>query len=162
MKSITSLLFLGAFGLSAALATPPQAARDLSIVGTLEATEEVVIAFPVLTGKVYGVGQAQHFGRYTLHMDVTVNMITSAGVGTFSIEAANGDRFTGTAAGIGTTTSEPNVFRLVELLTIQSGTGRFEGAAGTITITRLSTPATLRSSGTLKGTVTLPPNRGNQ
>jgi hypothetical protein len=162
MKSIISPL-LAALALTVSIAATPQAvARDLTIIGTLDAFEDVEIEFPVLTAKVYGAGHAHHFGRYSLYVDVTVDMRSSTSVGTFSLDVGNGDRLIGTSAGIsGTETNVPNVYLLVEVLTIESGTGRFKGASGAITITRLANSDTLLSSGTIEGTVTVPSNRGH-
>ena len=161
MKSIIPLFFtLAAF--SATLASPPTT-RDFSVVGSIETTDEVVFNFPAMTmnSTVDGAGQASQLGRYAFHMEVEVDLITETSAGTFSIEAADGDQLTGTVTGIGADTIEENVFQLTELLTIEGGTGRFEGASGTITLVRIANAVTQLGVGTIEGTVTVPGNRGH-
>ena len=160
MKTIIPLfLSLAAFG--AALASQPTT-REFSITGSIETTEDVVFHPPTtLTAAVSGVGQASQLGRYALLMQVEVDLITETSAGTFSIDTANGDQLTGTVTGVGADSVEENVFLLTEILTIEGGTGRFEGASGTITLVRLANSVTHLGVGTLDGTVTLPGNRGH-
>jgi hypothetical protein len=163
MRSIAALS-LAFVAFTAALAIPPQASREFATVGSLEATDaDFVFDLPssTFTAKVNGVGQAQHFGHYALSMHVTVDMTSDTSEGTFSIEVANGDRLVGTMAGLGAgPTDVEDVVWLIEELTIESGTGRFKDATGSIMISRFANVKTFRSSGTIEGTVALPPNRG--
>jgi hypothetical protein len=159
MKSIISL-FLALAAFSAAIASPPTT-RDLPVVGSIETTDDVDVIFPTLTSTVDGAGQASQLGRYAFLMQVEVDLITDTSTGTFSIEAANGDQLTGTVTGIGADTIEENVFLLTELLTIEGGTGRFEGASGTITLVRVANAVTQLGVGTLEGTVSVPGNSGH-
>jgi hypothetical protein len=163
MKTITSL-FLASVAFTASLALTPQAAaRDLSIVGSIETTAGgyTVLEYPYIAGWVHGDGHARHLGRYALAIEGTVNVAANTTLGTFSIVAANGDKLIGTLAGTGTPTGVTNELLIVELMTIESGTGRFKGASGTITMSRLADITTVFTSGTIEGTITVPDNRGH-
>jgi hypothetical protein len=140
----------------------PPVTREFLIEGTIKTTEDVVFVPPTtLLATVDGAGQASQLGPYALLMQVEVDLITETSAGTFSIEAADGDQLTGAVTGVGADTIEENVFLLTEILTIEGGTGRFEGASGTITVVRLANAVTGLSVGTIEGTVTVAGNRGH-
>jgi hypothetical protein len=98
-------------------------------------------------------GNATGLGAFTLQVPHTVNFATATGTGTFTFIAANGDRLTASFTGQADT-SQP-IFSIVENATITGGTGRFAGATGTFTATRLFDPAAQTTTGTFEGTVTI-------
>lgn len=121
------------------------------ISGQLEAVEAgVITVFPVINRRLEGTGTASQLGRFTVVGDVRLNVLTASGTGTGTYTAANGDVLAVSsvgqaviAAGIGTVT---------ETVTVTGGTGRFDGATGTLTVVRRVVQAT----GISTGTITLP------
>jgi hypothetical protein len=161
MKSITSMsLALIAFTASMVM-LPNASARALSLVGTVETTEDHTVSPPIMAVALAGAGQAMHLGRYALNLEVVVQLATGKSTGTFAIDAGNGDKLTGTVTGFGAWTGVPNEVSIVEILTIVSGTGRFAHATGTITIRRLASDITWNSTGSIEGTIIVPDNRAH-
>ena len=87
-------------------------------------------------------------------MEVNLETITGSGTGRFV--AANGDSIYTVGTGQATPTGEPNVFHVVENMTITGGTGRFAGASGNFTTDRIVDLSTGITSGTFSGTIVLP------
>ncbi len=126
------------------------------IKGRLETVETgtPVPGNPILVRQLQGTGTATHLGRFTVVGVLRLNLATASGTGTGSYTAANGDMLlvsvTGqavVAAGIATVT---------ENATVTGGTGRFEGATGTLTVVRRVVQATGVATGTIDGTITVP------
>jgi hypothetical protein len=103
-------------------------------------------------------GVATHVGRFTLQAPHRVDLavLPARGEGTFELIAANGDTVTGRLEGLGTPTELPDVFSIVETLTVTGGTGRFAGATGSFTAERMVNLATLVTSGSLEGAISSP------
>ena len=121
--------------------------------GSLAGHEIDVVEFPTLFGSLSATGNATHLGRFTMTLQVQVDVTTGMSVGTIRFIAANGDSIFAVFAGQGTPTSEPNVSSIVEVATITGGTGRFEGATGSFTLQRVINLATGVSSGSFTGTI---------
>ena len=160
MKShpkIAALLPLAAMFFATAFAVTNASAKDIHIKGPMEATEDHVVTPPNMVTQLQGVGHARAIGRYALTIEATIYLPTRTGLGgTFEIDTGCGQTFYGTEIGGGVPTQFPNQVSITETLTITGGTGRFEGATGTLMIHRLIDQATLVSSGTIEGTLTLP------
>jgi hypothetical protein len=101
-----------------------------------------------------GGGTASHLGRFTLVADFTLNLAAATASGSLTLTAANGDVLTGTSTGRAVVGG--GIAAVTETVTVTGGTGRFTGAAGTLTVVRRVVQATGVSSGTLEGTITLP------
>ena len=131
-------------------------ARTKHVHGTLAATEWGVPqpGSPILVRHLEGEGIASHLGRFTTTGVLTLNLATATGTGTVSYTAANGDMLTGTA--IGQAVLGGGFAVVTETVTITGGTGRFDGATGTLTVVRRVVQATGVSTGTIDGTITLP------
>jgi hypothetical protein len=105
-----------------------------------------------------GTGTASHIGQFRYLIQATVNP-TGNSEGAFLLVFSNGDVIYGSVVGRGPSPPPPppEPVRITENLTITGGTGRFQGASGTITLNRvvdLSTlPAYDSHSGTLTGTI---------
>lgn len=103
-------------------------------------------------------GTATHLGRFTGTFTAEVNSDNTS-TGTFSFTAANGDELSGTFIGIGGAFIPPNIARIVEVATIENGTGRFAGATGTFTMVRFDTidftTGQATAIGTLEGQINL-------
>ena len=113
-------------------------------------------AFP--NAVVYASGQASQLGQMTY---VEPHFVTPPnGAGTFEFVGSNGDTIFGTATGTATPTNPPDVLTIEWDATITGGTGRFAGATGGFTVTRLYSTATLVSSGSFEGTLSAPGTGG--
>ena len=99
-------------------------------------------------------GNATQLGRFTLQVPHTVNFATATGVGTFTFTAANGDLLTADFTGLADTSTP--VFSIVEHATITGGTGRFAGATGSFTATRLFDPVAGTTTGSIEGAISAP------
>jgi hypothetical protein len=129
---------------------------ELPFRGTLEAQEVHTGAFPVLHSVLTGNGQATHLGRFTAEFvfDITIGgTAPSTTTGTFTLTAANGDSISGAFTGTGIVAN--GMVTIVENATIAEGTGRFANATGTFRVDRIGSQSTLRSSGSLNGTINL-------
>lgn len=139
---------------SAALAQP----NSVSVFGSINGHAVAVVQGVTLQAAGGGTGDASHIGRFNYTMQATVN--GPIGVGVFLLSFSNGDVIYGSFSGLGEPTITPNVFRLVETLTIKGGTGRFQGAAGSLTFDRLADVSELPNfdshSGTVTGTISTP------
>jgi hypothetical protein len=133
--------------------TPVSQSLAVPFKGTLEGNQSVTpLAFPLLAVEGSASGNATHLGRFTAHFPHTVNLTTRDAVGTYTFTAANGDTltadFTGHAEGMG-------VVSIEEHATVTGGTGRFEGASGSITILRQFEQSTGLTSGAFEGQIAL-------
>jgi len=129
---------------------------ELPFRGTLESIEVHTGAFPILHSVLTGTGQATHLGRYTVGFvfDITIGVGSpSATIGTFTLTAANGDSISGTFTGTGIVAN--GMVTIVENAIITGGTGRFANATGSFRVDRIGSQSTLRSSGSLNGTISL-------
>jgi len=149
MKTKLLLATLLAF----ALADFASAKEQVPFKGSLAGHEIDVVEFPTLFGNLSATGHATHLGRFTMTLQVQVDVTTGMSVGTIRFIAAKGDSIFAVFAGQGTPTSEPNVSSIVEVATITGGTGRFEGATGSFTLQRVINLATGVSSGSFTGTI---------
>ena len=140
------------------LASPAVAADKLvPFNGSLNAQEAISAGAPgtfVADGS--GGGIATLIGRFTLTWRFTVTIAAGTGVGPVRFTAANGDEIFTTAAGISWPADTPGVFHIQEIQTITGGTGRFAGAKGTLVVERLTDLNTGLTSGSFRGSITLP------
>jgi len=133
--------------------TPAPGAEQLPFRGSLQALETDVVAPPSLLVNGTATGTSTHLGRFSAAFTATVTLDTGSATGTISFTAANGDRLDASFAGQGTPTTEPNVASIVEIATINGGTGRFAHATGAFTIQRVLDQTTGVSSGSFDGTI---------
>lgn len=152
------LSLIAALSVALAFASPAVAA-NVPLKGTLSAVEIDDVQFPVLNVSGSGTGQSTLLGRYTMTFTAQVDLTTgmTIGLGAMEITAANGDKLFATFTGVGTPTpGNPNVFSVVENVTITGGTGRFVNATGSFTLQRLADLTTGLSSGSFSGTISTP------
>jgi hypothetical protein len=156
MKSIiksTLGLQMTAMFLTAALAGPAAAEKEVPFKGSVEAVESYDIQFPTLFVDTTGTGVATHLGLFTVTWEFTVNLLNGAGIGSAHFIAANGDSVFTESLGQGDPTLEdPDITRVVETHTITGGTGRFAGATGDFTLERLVNMAGI-TAGSFSGTI---------
>lgn len=141
---------------SATFAAPAAGEKELLLRGSILAAEKYVIDFPIMSVTASGSGHATQLGRFTVSYTVEVNLLTIAGDGSVQFVAANGDSLFAEGTGKATETGTPGVFNVVEHFTITGGTGRFEGAGGSITLDRVVDTTTGATSGTIRGHIVLP------
>lgn len=127
----------------------------IHIRGELEAMETTLpgSGFPILNRRLEGTGTASHLGRFTLVGNITLNLLLASGTGTGSYTAANGDVLTVTS--VGQASIAAGIATVTETVTVTGGTGRFDGATGTLIVVRRVVQATGVSSGTIDGTITI-------
>jgi hypothetical protein len=144
-----ALAVLVAMGLSGTVSAAEQSRLRGQFSGFTDAS-----AFP--TAIVHAAGNATLVGQFTFTMPHVVDPETRTATGTFEILAANGDRLVGTQTGIATPTGTLNVLDILEIATVTSGTGRFEGATGGFRIERRYDRVTGATSGTIAGAISVP------
>lgn len=110
---------------------------------------------PLASVQVKATGNATQLGAFTFTALLTVNTATGMGSGTFQFTAASGDTVFGTISGQATFTP-PNVLTLREIATITGGTGRFAGATGSFSMTRLKNTVTGATTASFTGTISSP------
>jgi hypothetical protein len=141
----------------AAAATPSltAATNAVNIRGTLEVceTDTYQPATNSLLVHFVGTGIASQLGRFIVVDDGIAYLSTSSGGGSVTFFAANGDSFTATETG--TAVIVDGLATITDYATITGGTGRFDGATGSLTIVRRRDLSSPLSSGWFDGTITL-------
>ncbi len=155
-------MFVASFALAVltvvGLAGPAIAEEFVPFYGALEGDDQVVVPPPSAVIHGIGGGEATQLGRFTYDFQATVEFVPPppTGMGTLTLTAANGDTIVAAVLG----TSQPVIPGVVVLVTeeamIVDGTGRFAGATGGFTITRLVYQATRLSIGTFEGAISTP------
>jgi hypothetical protein len=136
-------------------------AAQVNVTGALTGHDIGTVQAGILHASGSGTGTASHIGQFRYLVQVTVNLAGSS-EGVFLLVFSNGDVIYGSVAGQGDSPPPPPPApaRITEQLTITGGTGRFQGASGTITFNRLADLSTLPAydshSGTLTGTISTP------
>ena len=131
------------------------ATNTLNVRGTLEVceTDTYQPATNSLLVHFVGTGTASHLGRFMVVDDGIAYLSTSSGGGSVTFFAANGDSFTATETGFAVITG--GIAEITDYATITQGTGRFQGATGTLTIVRRRDLSSPLSSGWFDGTINL-------
>jgi hypothetical protein len=132
--------------------------KNFSVRGSFDGHSLGVFQGGTLQASLGGSGNASHLGRFTYVGNATVSPANTS-TGVFLLVFNNGDVIHGSFTGLGEPTG-PNEAHIVENLTINGGTGRFEGATGTLTFDRIvdvsTLPAFASDSGILTGTISIP------
>jgi len=81
-----------------------------------------------------GIGNLSNVGNLSFQLQKTLDFTATIPtmVGTFTITAANGDTFTGTYGGVITAPDSNGFAAFSGQITVTSGTGRFQGASGSV------------------------------
>ncbi len=154
LTGITSLLLLA---LVFAVFVAPAAAKELvPFKGSIQAVEVNQITFPTMLVDADGSGEAGHLGRYSVHYDVVVNLITGEGEASLLFVAADGSTISASGTGLGVPSGKPDVNYVLEQYTTTGGSGRFDGATGSFTVERWVNRITGVSSGSFAGSIDLP------
>lgn len=131
------------------------ATNAVNISGTLEVceTDTYQPATNSLLVHFVGTGTASNLGRFMVVDDGIAYLSTSSGGGSVTFFAANGDSFTATETGFAVFAG--SIAEITDYATITGGTGRFEGATGTLTIVRRRDLSSPLSSGWFEGRINL-------
>ena len=156
MKNITKTIMylqMTALCLTAALAGPRAAEREVPFRGSVQAVETYDYQFPALFVDSSGSGNATHLGRFAATSEFEVDLLTLAGSGHARFVAANEDSVFTEVTGQAYLTEDPDFYSIVETYTITGGTGRFAGATGSFTVERLLNTVTGVTSGSFEGAI---------
>ena len=134
------------------------ASEQVPVHGRLDGVEQVLAPPPhvVLVGT--GGGMASHLGRFTYSLDATVDFtqLPPLGEGYLTLTAANGDTLVAEIMGISTPIIPGVLLLIEEEALVVGGTGRFAGASGSFSITRLKYQETGQTIGCFDGTISSP------
>lgn len=127
-------------------------AAETPFKGTVSAVETAEVTFPTASLTRDGTGTATYLGKYTVHIEITINIPTMSSTGTAIFTAANGDTLTANVAGQATRTGSTTL-SIIEDYTVTGGTGRFADATGSFTLEGTVEETTGVSSGTFSGVI---------
>jgi hypothetical protein len=160
IHTITGSLTTATLLLALSLSAPASAEVLVPFKGTLEGSYTSSVdpgPPPVATIELSGTGHATHLGLFSFEFPHMVNFGNTPpeGIGTFTIAAANGDMLFVDVIGHSAPV-EPGVLLVVEEAIITGGTGRFTGASGAFTVTRLLIQSEGITFGSFSGTISRP------
>ncbi len=150
-----SLMILAA---GAVFAASPARGSELRVDGSVQSLENDEVNYPIIYLHGNGSGSTTGLGQITYHFEgIVSNDANGVGIAVEGMHftAANGDILFATGTGLGAPSQTQGDNKIVEKYTITGGTGRFLGASGNLTVTRLVTLSTSNSTGTIKGNVEL-------
>jgi hypothetical protein len=150
---------MAALTLTAALAVPGAAQKQVPFQGTFNGSDTVFTGPCPTTLCTNATGAGTHLGRFSFTQEVTLNGADFTDTGSAQWIAANGDSIYTTVVGLAIPGDV--VFTITEIHTITGGTGRFSGAKGNFTVHRThvvapSDDGTHVTSGWFEGTITSP------
>lgn len=148
-----------------AYAVAPSDPTLVAFHGTGTGTLSFVVIPPNRFATASGSGHATHLGRFDIAINITANLMPVAipncptlgnnELNTTTFTSANGDAIT--VAGTGATCpTSPTTAVSMDTLQVVSGTGRFEGASGSIVVHGAINRTTLTFSVTYEGTLSTP------
>ena len=148
MKSLLvlflAMIFLVPLASNAFAASEPEAApvpsvnlTRLPIQGTSQSAEVYVTVYPLMSVNASGSGEATQLGSFRVHYELEVNLLDLSGIGTAYFVGTDGASLQAQVIGQAVPDRTQDMFNVVEIYTITGGTGRFDGATGTITVKRL-------------------------
>ena len=158
MKRRMLVMSLALAVLAAGLAVPVVAGELVPFHGTLEGSEVVTGAPPLVSVQGSGGGEATQLGRYSYDLVATVDISNPPpkGVGTLTLTTANGDQLIAGFMGFSVPVIPGQIILITEEALIIDGTGRFAGATGSFTITRLKNQITGETFGSFEGEISTP------
>jgi hypothetical protein len=155
MKRVLSSLAVstGLVVVALAVAGTSSAKNSVPFKGSYSGTATVSLPFVSIAAS----SEATHLGNSTETVSLTVGPnpapLCLTDVGTAVLTAANGDQIFLAASGTTCLNPSTGLVSLSGTQTITGGTGRFEGASGTLTVSGTANPATETLSYTLEGSI---------
>ena len=138
------------------LTGPLAADEQVPFKGSLEGLDTAVgVNPPFVYVEITATGNATELGAFSYVAQQTVDTRTRIATGTFQFTAANGDTVFGTVSGKATLTG-PGILTIEEEAIITGGTGRFEDATGSFSLTRVKNAVTGATAGSFEGTISSP------
>ena len=125
--------------------------------GTMQSNETYSTAFYTMFVTANGSGEANELGRFTASYEMEANLRDMSVSETVYFAGRNGDSLQAKAVGQAVEDRTPGMFTVVEIYTITGGTGRFDGASGTLTMNRLLSIEAGIASSSFEGYILLPP-----
>ena len=160
---VLALIFLIPLARTAFAAPAPAAAPNvttnmarLPFKGTIQSTETYVKVSPMMSVNASGSGNATQLGQFTVNYELEVNLLDLSGAGSVYFAGTSGDSIRAEGIGQAVPNRTPDMFNIVEIITITGGTGRFAGASGTITLNRLISITTGAAASTFEGYILMP------
>jgi hypothetical protein len=151
-RTLVGLLVLVALALPIYAAAAGQSPFKASEAGTFQVLGPCGAGGIVID--VTGSGNATELGKYTAHYRECLLPATgTVTAGSFTLTAANGDMVYGTYGGQAAPTGDPTVIAFDDPGVITGGTGRFQGAGGTVTQSGHANMASGAYEGILTGNV---------
>ena len=136
--SIAAMMLTTAFAFPAAAQTSCAGLAPGCFKGTFQGVDAHDPSAPEATSIVIrttATGVGTRLGRFSLHREVTANLLNFTDTGSAEWVAANGDSIYTTVAGQAELSDLPGGFlKVTEIHTITGGTGRFTGAQGSFTV----------------------------
>ena len=152
-----------ALGMLAAmgLASPVAAGEFVPLQGRLEGIDQNLTPPPLVEIHGVGGGEATQLGRFTYDFQATVDFSQTPpnppkGIGTLILTAANGDTLVAGVIGASRPIIPGELVEVTELAIVIDGTGRFAGATGEFTLTRLVYQDTRFTIGFFEGAISIP------
>lgn len=153
---------------TSARADAPTAQKLVPLRASASGTMSIVVAPPIRIVTATAEGQGSHLGNLDMVINIATNMtpvvvpdcqtLGSNEVNTSTFTAANGDTFT--VAGTGTNCpTGPTTVTSRDTVQVTGGTGRFQGASGTIEVRGAIDRATSTFNVTYEGTISTPGSR---
>jgi hypothetical protein len=151
-----------AFLVALSLAGPAVADHPVPFKGSFEGDVTVTpppppLGPPFVSVDVEATGNATHLGQFTLDIPHLVNRANGTADGKYEFTAANGDTLTADFKGVAVFVA-PGVLYIEETLTITGGTGRFDGATGSVSVERWYDMIAGTTVGSFEGTISSPGN----
>lgn len=103
-----------------------------------------------------GKGLATGLGSYRVVFDLSLDPKTLLVTGKFQLDMGSGDKLVGTVGGGASNISNPAQLACVNPLTVTGGSGKFQHAAGVLTVRRILEKESGASTGSIEGELTLP------
>jgi hypothetical protein len=124
--------------------------------GTMQSNETYSTAFYTLFVTANGSGDATELGKFTVTYQMEANLRDMSVSESVYFAGTNGDSLQASAVGQAVEDRTPGMFKVIEIYTITGGTGRFDGASGTLTMNRLLSIDAGIASSTFEGYILLP------
>jgi hypothetical protein len=159
MKVINTYLAITVLALTAALAVPAAAQKQVPFKGSMHGIDtDTGFTSTTVSVLTVGGGNCTHLGQFTFTQENTVDLTNGTDSGVAHFIAANGDTIDANFVGSGVPIVTPDgvVIHIMEIFTVTGGTGRFEGAEGIFLMDRVASPVTFLTSGSFQGTITSP------
>src|SRR5215208_5459353 len=126
------------------------------IKGTFQSTETSVSVFPTTSVTGSGSGDATELGSFTINYQAEISLLDLSSVESAEFTGTRGDRISAEAVGQAVENTTPGMLNVVDIYKITGGTGRFDGASGTMTLNRLVSVTTGAAYSRFEGYILLP------